>query len=1135
MMHRETSETVTLRDLPSPIDEQFRMQRLSVYNWGTFSKIHTVQFAVDGILLMGPSGAGKSTLLDAISAMIVPPKKVHFNAAAEEGERRGPDRTLSSYVRGAWADRGDADSRDVTKQYLRPGAAISAIALEYGNSLGRTITLVRIFWITGVSSTANINMHFLVVDGSFELTELTDFDGELRKLRRRLDRPGIRQHDTFASYQEHWCRVMGIEDDSALELLHRTQSTKSLGDLNKFLRDFMLAEPETFEKADRLVEEFGELDEAHRAVVAARRQIETLVPARDAYSKHEQISATIQANQELLGVVPAFEQFLKVDLIEQNMHYLRTQLQTAEGERDMVVGKIHGSQDEIAALERQHLEAGGSSISAIDDKIRDLRVERERRSKDKLRAQTHCTALGWALAEEPATFAEMLGNAQAVIDDARNRETTIGQRRDELAVLMRDQEVEFTNLRAEIASLEESSSNIPRDLQRLRREMCIALNLPEAQVAFVGELLQVRKEYYTQWAPAAERLLGGFGRDLIIDARHHKRVAQWVDQTNLRNRLVYHPVTSGQSGAAREPKTSESIVHKLEQKPHAFSGWLHRELIERFDYECVTSAAELTKGDYRITAEGQIRHGRGRTEKDDRRDLRDKRYWVLGFDSREKLELHRAMALELVDAMTSTREETQEIETGRQQDHARVSAAQRLLDYEWKDIDVTTVAGRIAELEAHLVSLKTGNQTLAHLDGLLAAARVVQQQLLEQQSDLRNTITTTTNFISTQQALLDRARVESTVLRASQKDVLLTRVPEAWSPTLQNLSEGIGKVVSGLHAENNRLVQDRAKLEQTVTAAFAEFLRQWPEETASLQANLESAPDFFARLSRIEIDGLPEHEIRFRNLLSQQSTHRLAELSRHLSEARREIAVRLDDVNEALLTVPYNPDSYLKINPIDLHPPEAVEFRQRLALIFANQHRQTSSDLVEAEDQFQALRQLVIDLKADDAEKRRWRERVLDVRLHVEFNAEELERRTDRQIELYSGSSGKSGGQRQKLTATCLAAALRYKLGGVDGGVPQYAAVVLDEAFTKTDSDFTKTCMQIFKELGFQMIVATPIKSVMTLEEFVGGAVFVSISNRHTSSLLAIEYDQAERRLILSDKQRRQAEQEANEDTRAST
>lgn len=146
---------------------------------------------------------------------------------------------------------------------------------------------------------------------------------------------------------------------------------------------------------------------------------------------------------------------------------------------------------------------------------------------------------------------------------------------------------------------------------------------------------------------------------------------------------------------------------------------------------------------------------------------------------------------------------------------------------------------------------------------------------------------------------------------------------------------------------------------------------------------------------------------------------------------------------------------------------------------------------------------------------------MLDVRKHVEFIADECDRISGVVVENYGGAGGKSGGQRQKLTATCLAAALRFKLGGSDGGVPSYAAVVLDEAFTKTDNEFTATCMRIFTGMGFQMIVATPMKSVMTLEEFVGGATYVSIKDRKVSSLLHIAYDADQRRLRLPEGARR--------------
>jgi uncharacterized protein YPO0396 len=89
--------------------DQFRMRRLQVFNWGTFSDLHDIPVAERGFLFVGPSGTGKTTLLDAISALLVPPRWVDFNAAAREASRTGRDRNLVSYVRGAWAEQKDGD------------------------------------------------------------------------------------------------------------------------------------------------------------------------------------------------------------------------------------------------------------------------------------------------------------------------------------------------------------------------------------------------------------------------------------------------------------------------------------------------------------------------------------------------------------------------------------------------------------------------------------------------------------------------------------------------------------------------------------------------------------------------------------------------------------------------------------------------------------------------------------------------------------------------------------------------------------------------------------------------------------------------------------------------------------------
>ena len=90
--------------------DQFRMRRLQVFNWGTFTGLHDVPIAERGFLFVGPSGAGKTTLLDAISTMLTPPRWTDFNAAARESDRSGRDRNLVSYVRGAWAEQKDDES-----------------------------------------------------------------------------------------------------------------------------------------------------------------------------------------------------------------------------------------------------------------------------------------------------------------------------------------------------------------------------------------------------------------------------------------------------------------------------------------------------------------------------------------------------------------------------------------------------------------------------------------------------------------------------------------------------------------------------------------------------------------------------------------------------------------------------------------------------------------------------------------------------------------------------------------------------------------------------------------------------------------------------------------------------------------
>jgi uncharacterized protein YPO0396 len=60
--------------------------------------------------------------------------------------------------------------------------------------------------------------------------------------------------------------------------------------------------------------------------------------------------------------------------------------------------------------------------------------------------------------------------------------------------------------------------------------------------------------------------------------------------------------------------------------------------------------------------------------------------------------------------------------------------------------------------------------------------------------------------------------------------------------------------------------------------------------------------------------------------------------------------------------------------------------------------------------------------------------------------------------------------------------------------------------------------MEVFREFGFQMIMATPNKAVMSLEPYIGGACYVGIIDERDSRLLPIALDPATGRLEIFSK-----------------
>ena len=195
------------------------------------------------------------------------------------------------------------------------------------------------------------------------------------------------------------------------------------------------------------------------------------------------------------------------------------------------------------------------------------------------------------------------------------------------------------------------------------------------------------------------------------------------------------------------------------------------------------------------------------------------------------------------------------------------------------------------------------------------------------------------------------------------------RFGEAGALSLGNLEAVMRRVERGITQEAGEVNRVMNNCERFIEKRFDEFVRLWPAEADGLDAALAAAPDFFAKLNRLEVDGLPAHERRFFELLQTQSDQNLAALSTYLRDARKEILERMDLVNASLAEVPFNRSmdraTFLRIDPGDRRLPEVREFKGEIKKALSHAW---SPDPELAESRFTALRDLVERLSGGKAE-----------------------------------------------------------------------------------------------------------------------------------------------------------------------
>ncbi|RKP43346.1 ATP-binding protein [Trinickia fusca] len=1112
----------TDRDIEEARQQQFRLQQMQVLSWGTFSKLHVFDISPRGHLLVGPSGSGKSTILDAHSALMAPPNS-EFNAAARGNDKVTRDRTLVTYIRGAWATH-ESDEGIIGAQYLRSDTTLSAVAEVFANAFGQTLTMVGMWWLKGKSTLAKDVRHcFFVTERAFSLKELSFFmqaDYNLRSFAKHL--PEVKLFDTHSSFRERFKARLGIDHDLALRLLHRTQSSKNLGDINAFMRDNMLDEPETFSIAKALCEDFNTLAAAHRDVVETREQRDLLSEARLHHEKHQVQQAKVARTDELLRQLDHHGKYLLYTLQGRKADELKIEL---EGLRQKVEALARTAEDEQAELQRLMIRRAGmedGNVAGLQAQLKANEAQLNQVQRARNRVLGWLNALGWAEPQDAGRFGECVGNAIQMRDRGPGKGDEARELKLRETVFEADRQLR--ELLEDAASLESRKSNLPGKLVQVRDQIAHDLNLDPAVFPFGGELLDV-PETFKRWQGALERLLAPLTRSFLVPEEHYREVVDWLESNHTGQHVLYLRMRGHQGRNEVGPKAPGRMLDTADDK---YGDWLREEITQQYgNVVCAETTEEFRRSDRALSLHGQIKRGGTRHEKNDRASLNERREWAMGFSNEQK----KLTLLDDIHALQSTKAEAElaleELKAKKQAEQERLSAASELSQAEWEDIDVVSVAVDVQHLKNQILTAESSHPEVRELDGQIMTQ---EQKVSDARGDYAVANNKRTNTTLEIEALSRECDGTRDAWRTPPRDgeelqPLFGSIDELVLANLETRHERARSTLKELKSEAEKL---RMKAQTQLEEVLRTFQREHKLAAADMGAALDDWPDYDRLLRKIEEDDLPRFEERFFMLLNEQSDRHLAKLRQRLITEKDEIRGRMNIVNDALSQSEFNRDTYLRL---ENRPRTLSDVTAFLSDLRGCLERNIKPDATreEREEQFKALNAIVQRLHSDKPEDERWKALVLDVRQHVEFVAKEYDA-SGRVRDIYQSGAGKSGGQRQKLAATCLAAALRYQLAGTERPLPQFCTVLMDEAFDKADSEFTAMTLNIFNNFGFQMLMATPMKAVRTLEPFIGGAHVFSNTSRHSSGAVSIEYDMAHRRLVGLGARRPEEENNGDED-----
>ena len=1077
----------------------FKLDYMEIWNWGTFNdKVYRLNPQGNNSLLTGANASGKSTLIDALLTLLVPLKRHRFYNQSSGVERKG-NRTEITYFFGNYGQQQEGDS-SITSLRLRDKNARSVLLATFTNLDSRVVTLFQVRYYSGEELRTVFGMAYkpLTVSQHFEAF---DSSGVWRKrLEKELNSGNAKRIIEFfdgpKAYEQKMLVAFGLRSEKALTLFNQIVGVKVLEDLDSFIRDNMLEEQYAEEKYKDLRENYQNLMDAKINIEKTKEQICQLEPIDRLAGELQLIDKNINELQNEKYIVSYWFALRTVKLCQEHLDKYKSELRRLD---DTI--KANNAEKSKLEDEKSNLEVAiksdtvGQQIKNIEKEIQNLneRFEERREKDDKYNAIIHILELPQCIdsltfERNKATAKEKKMALQKLLDDE------LSERKRHLQNEKEDIETNIKSCLETIKYLREHKNNISGRVAEIRDEIIEHIGATTDEIPFIGELIRLKDNEH-EWESAIERILHNFAQRLIVPQKYYSQVNNYVNNHNLRGRIVYHQYDRVGSLRGFENKNIQenSLLNKIEFKPNSnYIEWIDDRLYSEFNYMCVNTLEDFNHINERaVTKEGLIKSKGGKHEKDDRLEINRRDNYVLGWDNRKKIESIRKEYDDFNCKLEVKKNELNELESKRKELDKLKDVYSNLLAFDkFEDIDWQYYLIRINEKREEKKKLEFTNDKV----------KTLQQQLEEVKLSL-NDIETQNKELYGDQALL-KAYYEKTEKRCSDNltalasmdsvdidefensnsDLLLVDLADM-ETRLKFMQSNIDNKIKNKQREKYNKESDCGRMiykfkhpSDEITIKF----RDWRSDVNSLPESVELISEYQAFLKRLNDEALPSFENRFNKYLHETLTNNISAFRQFFIYWKSSIDNTINQLNSYLRDIDFSvcPDTYIQLVSTKKRNVDISDFLQSLEDAIPNLHEIKSTidgQRIHFEKHIEPLMQRLQD--------EQWRNKVMDVRGWFTYKAVGFYKSDNQKRNTYESMGQLSGGEKAQLTYTILGSAIAYQFGLTKHGCDSsFRFIAIDEAFRAQDEDKARYLISLCKQLHLQLLVVTPSDNIHIVE-----------------------------------------------------